>query len=489
MNLDELSNLLARMKNDLSSVLLPELQSQKAILLGGMMSKLLDMIRIELDDPKLATQTQEARRCAALALADALSRLGRDNQALIAELRDTEPSARVLSDATQALLQFHPYPDPAVQSVWDALSAALEAEERWTTGGTAPSREASYEESGSGRTSGKVAQNPLPGAITVEHVNDYIAVKLPHLKGARAKSVTQVAGGFSKDTFLVELEADGAHNSGWVLRRDLAYSPARSTVLDEVPLLQALRTSDVAAPEVAWIEPDASVFGAPVMAMNRLPGSSDASAWIGNPERVAAIVPRAAELLARLHHVRTDLLPQRRPGVPATQGSTPRELVAHMTQFWRTLKVEPSPLMESMLGWLDRNAPACFEPPVLVHSDFGFHNLLVEDQQITGLIDWEYSHVGDLHEDLASARQFVEKVMPWPEFISKYESASGFRTDAKRERYYSVVMMMRIVLSLHSILHAIRNGETRLDSKLAYVGRSYARRYLLDAARVAAIVM
>ncbi len=39
--------------------------------------------------------------------------------------------------------------------------------------------------------------------------------------------------------------------------------------------------------------------------------------------------------------------------------------------------------------------------PVLVHGDFGPQNVLIQDDRITALLDWEFAHIGQPVEDLA----------------------------------------------------------------------------------------
>lgn len=483
----EICSLLSTISSDLSSVLLPQLQSAKASMLGQAMVSLLSMIRYELSNGELSSGVAERRQRAGMILAEALHAAGTARKDLVQELRSAQPSARALSDATKALLGLRGFPGTPAQPTWEALTDLLKAEEKLATGEEARTREAGYEESGSGRVVGRNSDRVLPGPITTQQLQRYISNNFPEYNAVKVKAVVPLSGGFSKDTFIATFTDGAVMGKGWILRRDLAYSPARSTVLDEAPLLKALRPYNVSAPTVEWLEADQSVFGAAVMAMTRLPGSSDTSNWLKDSKRAQSIGAGAAELLARVHGVDVEVLPTREMKVPGTQGTTPRELISHMTEFWNSLDVDPCPLMEALLHWLDRQAPAAFGPPVLVHGDFGFHNLLVQGRRITALLDWEYSHIGDFHEDLASARQFVQRAMPWAKFLSLYEKASGFRADAALERYYTILMMMRIALGLFSILHAVRKGETRIDSKLAYVGRTYARRYVLDAAELAGI--
>ena len=52
-----------------------------------------------------------------------------------------------------------------------------------------------------------------------------------------------------------------------------------------------------------------------------------------------------------------------------------------------------------MLAWLLSHKPAA-RPTSLVHGDFRTGNYLIENGQLTGILDWEFCHWGDPREDL-----------------------------------------------------------------------------------------
>jgi aminoglycoside phosphotransferase (APT) family kinase protein len=52
------------------------------------------------------------------------------------------------------------------------------------------------------------------------------------------------------------------------------------------------------------------------------------------------------------------------------------------------------------LRWAERNRPPPAKP-VLVHGDFRLGNLIVDEQGLRAVVDWEFSRYGDIAEDLA----------------------------------------------------------------------------------------
>lgn len=61
---------------------------------------------------------------------------------------------------------------------------------------------------------------------------------------------------------------------------------------------------------------------------------------------------------------------------------------------------DPHPAMELGLRWLETHRPEP-RPNALVHGDFRMGNLLLDDDGLAAVLDWELAHVGDPAEDLA----------------------------------------------------------------------------------------
>src|SRR5262249_22489588 len=57
------------------------------------------------------------------------------------------------------------------------------------------------------------------------------------------------------------------------------------------------------------------------------------------------------------------------------------------------------PAFELALAWLRSSRPPSVEPAV-VHGDFRFGNLIMGQDGVRAVLDWELAHVGDPREDL-----------------------------------------------------------------------------------------
>jgi aminoglycoside phosphotransferase (APT) family kinase protein len=145
---------------------------------------------------------------------------------------------------------------------------------------------------------------------------------------------------------------------------------------------------------------DTDIIGAPFYVMHKVEGTpySRASqlAPLG-PDRTRLITERMVDTLVTLHEVdyaSAGLAEFGRPdGYLARQVSRWKKQLAASTS--REL-----PGMDELVAYLDAHVPANGEGTI-VHGDFRLDNLLVADDQVTAVLDWEMSTLGDPLTDVA----------------------------------------------------------------------------------------
>lgn len=154
-----------------------------------------------------------------------------------------------------------------------------------------------------------------------------------------------------------------------------------------------------------------------------------------------------------------------------------RELVAWTGMYRATGRSDP--LAEAALSWLSANVPGAAERSVLVHGDAGPGNFLHSGGKITALIDWEFAHLGDRHEDLAwvSMRDVLEPLPSFPDFVRRYQRRSGLPVDPVRLRYHRVLVQLRVVVVRLRDEGISANG----DLANSLISRALNRRLLLEA--------
>lgn len=173
---------------------------------------------------------------------------------------------------------------------------------------------------------------------------------------------------------------DGSRET-FVLRQHNAYDP--HSAAREFRLLRLLEEAGLPVPPPVHLEPERNRFVA-----NYLEGRPEAS-----PTDVPGFLDRYATMLARIHGTdlsRFDLsfLP------PQSCGYGPRRTEPNETMR----ETEVRNALESLSPIVRSN------PPVLRHGDFWPGNVLWQDGEISGVIDWEEALVGEPLADLAIAR-------------------------------------------------------------------------------------
>jgi aminoglycoside phosphotransferase (APT) family kinase protein len=222
---------------------------------------------------------------------------------------------------------------------------------------------------------------------------------------------------------------------------------------EEFRVLEAARATGAPVPEPLFV--GEGVLDQPFYVMRRLQGESIGRRIV----KEAALAPARAvlpsqlgESLARIHRVPPDspalaFLRRPPPGVSAAVAE-----LDTLEESYRAATVEPHPAFELTLRWLRRNAP----PPgdvTFVHGDYRNGNVMVGEEGLRGVLDWELAHIGDPMEDLGwmCVRSWRFGVDNLPvggigeraPFYAGYAEASGRPVDPERVHYWEVYGNLR----------------------------------------------
>jgi aminoglycoside phosphotransferase (APT) family kinase protein len=216
-------------------------------------------------------------------------------------------------------------------------------------------------------------------------------------------SAKLLAGGAIGENWKLRAKIGGGAKAGvheWVLRTDAHSRNAMShDRAQEFACLAAAYRAGVAVPEPIAESGDASLIGAPFMIVGFAPGVAQGRVLVRDPAietKGEALAGRLGVELAKLHSVRpprSDL---------AFLSEPPRSPALQQVQAMRNhldAVAEPRPALEYALVWLEANAPSS-DAIVLCHGDFRTGNYLAEGAELTAILDWEFCHWGDRHEDV-----------------------------------------------------------------------------------------
>ena len=139
---------------------------------------------------------------------------------------------------------------------------------------------------------------------------------------------------------------------------------------------------------------------------------------------------------------------------------------------------EPHPVFEAAFRWLEINKPestsAC-----LVHGDYRLGNIMVNDQGLAAILDWELAHIGDPMEDLGwlcvRAWRFggafpAAGLGSYDALFDAYASVAGVRPDPEVVRWWEILGSLKwgIICISQAATHLM--GISR-SHELAAIGR------------------
>jgi aminoglycoside phosphotransferase (APT) family kinase protein len=265
-----------------------------------------------------------------------------------------------------------------------------------------------------------------------------LAAFLTTAAGAPATVVAMrpIAGGASRETWAVDAEIGGTREA-LVLRMDLASSmnPDALSRLHEFALLAAAHAAGVLAPRPRWLDADGATLGRPFLLMDRVEGESIGPRVVRRPELAAArarLPVQMAEQLARIHAIDPaplDFLPR-----PAANRSSALYALDRTRRAIDAIDLQ-NPALEFGLRWLEQRAPT-YQQPTLIHGDFRIGNVIVGPDGLTAVIDWEFAHIGDPHEDLAwpcvRDWRFGNDALRWWEIMGNLRWAATCHIQAHR---------------------------------------------------------
>lgn len=299
-----------------------------------------------------------------------------------------------------------------------------------------------------------------------------------------------LSGGACQDNYLVDVKVKNGASAGdypLVLRTDkggaLLSSLSRP---DEFRVVESAYGAGVLTPRPYWLETDRKWIGRPFYFMQRIPGRATGRYVVKDRElnQLRKSLPALiAENLAKIHSVQPA---NAAPELKAALGDAPppgsRTLALDaVTVMRKSLDELPEarPALELALNFLEARAPEN-DAPVLVHGDFRTGNFMVSPDGLHGIVDWEFAHWGDRHEDLSwlclrdwrfgKNNKEVGGFADRAEFFEAYARAAGVAPDAAKILYWEIMGNLRWAVG------SVQQAERHLSGKdrgieLAAIGR------------------
>lgn len=302
----------------------------------------------------------------------------------------------------------------------------------------------------------------------------------------RVKAFQPLPGGYGKETILFRTEGR-AFSGDYVMRRDRDTPTVDNDchrITKEAPVIRAAFTNGFPVPEVMWCDAVHELLpGGDFLIMKKAPGKGG-----GNVFGAAGMVQDSLQSVLATCVGKLHALPQQRElgfisdGIkPDLWDMTLQQVTTRYITAYRDLyiaeMIEPTPAVLGMFGYLLSNVPAAPGKPVLLHGDIGFHNLILDDGNLSAVIDWEFAHIGDPAEDIGYIANTVGNSLHWDRFIASYMQAGGAQIDKERLLFFRVWGHLRNLAACQLSTNAYDLG--RLDDlRIAHVGHSMTPMFL-----------
>ncbi|MDF2234065.1 phosphotransferase family protein [Albimonas sp. CAU 1670] len=235
-----------------------------------------------------------------------------------------------------------------------------------------------------------------------------------------------------------------------------------------------------------WWSDDAAVIGAPFIVTSRLEGRTPMPIWPGaapgaeeaaDPAAEDRILDDFVEALAAVHACDWRDAPAAALDPEAAPETCVRDEIARWVARLPGADGRPeAPAMRYAAAWLHEHAPTAVRV-ALLHGDYRVGNYMVKDGRISGILDWELTHLGDPHEDLAWAglrtlggtETTLGGRLDRAEFLRRYSERTGLVIDADRIRYFEVLGQFKAACLLLMARERVRRGAVH-DARLAVMG-------------------
>ncbi|MEM7322890.1 MAG: phosphotransferase family protein [Actinomycetota bacterium] len=264
----------------------------------------------------------------------------------------------------------------------------------------------------------------------------------------RVVSAAQLSGGASRQTFSIETDGGAGR---YVLQRELSAEPRLPNgMADEALVITEAARLGVPTPVVIGTNLDvadgsdaaAGEIGRSFFVSEYRDGETIARRILRDDRFATARTVLAGQLGTALATLHGGLDPSRIPWLEETDELARYREVADELDL-------VSPAFELAFRWLAANTPdGTRTRRTVVHGDFRLGNLIIDEDGLAAVIDWELAHIGDPMEDLGwvcvRAWRFggpkpVAGMGDHEEFFAAYEAASGTPVDREAVTWWETL--------------------------------------------------
>ena len=325
---------------------------------------------------------------------------------------------------------------------------------------------------------------PVRVDFGLEKLRHYLRSRFPSATDLEVGSVRILSGGFSKTTLMVDVTGLPGVSPSMVLRIEQPGKPLLphcNALTDEFAALRLVHGSGIPVPEPLWLESNDQLLGYRLIALTVAPGSIMGTAVCADSGLSSAALKSVVQTLAQIHSTPLDLDHEAIRDSYLGKWLSMSDLaantaayVAHWEGIARRGNIPSSPLISRALKWLATNIPKDRAPATLVHCDYGLHNILIDAERVSAVLDWEVARIGDPAVDFAALLASVGNLIDEDTVIEWYLEAGGRPISPYRLRYFEVMYCtLATIICFAALARFDSSGEP--DLRLLTLGLRFMR--------------
>jgi aminoglycoside phosphotransferase (APT) family kinase protein len=257
--------------------------------------------------------------------------------------------------------------------------------------------------------------------VNQRQTNNFLCLVETFAPDARLVRHWPLTGGVSAQTNALEIQRSDGSRERLVIRahgrRDLTRDP--NIAQHEYQLLSALHAAELPVAKPVYVDRSGVIIGSPAVVVEFIEGEVKTAE---EPPPSARSISEMAYWLARIHAF--DLM------------STDLSFLVGI-DYDNPDRFEPKPddpeVAQRICDKLRSYGQVTFRnQPVLLHGDYWRGNLLWNDDQIIGILDWEDAFIGDPIIDLSRSRLelfWTHGVLPCERFTTQYLSRNDINVE------------------------------------------------------------
>ena len=291
-----------------------------------------------------------------------------------------------------------------------------------------------------------------------------------------------VLGGRSRQTVAFSVEGSRNFPPNLVFQRTMPGmgegGGAFNTPDSEFALLKKLKHAGMLVPDPILLESNSDSLGAPFIIFEKVDGKIAQKDYWGTPSS-EQFAYQLAKQMATLHREPFTDIADRLIGGDKEEKIQRTEEIEILSGWWFDHSHWPSVTMSYAIKWLRRNAGSVGDVKSIIHNDMLFHNILVNENGITAILDWEQACIGHPGEDLGYVYPAVSKMIGWEKFLDSYYDSGGPIIPMKDLDFFIVRAQVRLMgLVLLNGRRVYEEGEHDQPIIMASAGAHFVQRLL-----------